>query len=208
MSRMSAKIAESSRHVQTKLLPVSRSSTASAPDHHDTAAATTVTGREQSSPSPPPSPSIHPSSFLPFASPIPRIFFSLSTRPVLPANSHWAYSPVAIALSLPSHFSLAFSLPARSLKPSPTGCISQPSRFPLSPRNLIYVVIHTKESFFPVPVNSLTRLFPHTRRDLDFLAFRVFFFFFALQVFFFLTAVASSHSRIDSSAIPTCLRRL
>lgn len=72
------------------------------------AAATGVTGREQSSPSPPPSPSIHPSSFLPFPSPIPRIFFfpSLSTRSVLPANSHWAYSPVAIALSLPSHFSL------------------------------------------------------------------------------------------------------
>jgi hypothetical protein len=42
---------------------------------------------------------------------------------------------------------------------------------------------------------------------LTFLPF-AFFFFFALQVFFFLTAVASSHSRIDSSAIPTCLRRL
>lgn len=114
------------------------------------AAATGVTGREQSSPSPPPSPSIHPSSSLPFPSPIPRIFFfSLSFHALcasgefplgLLPSRHRAFPPLSFLSPYP-----------RSLNPSPTGCISQPSRFPISPRNLIYVVIHTKKPLPPFP---------------------------------------------------------
>lgn len=148
---MSAKIAESLHHVRAKLLPVSRSSTASVPDHHDDTSSSNRSYRSRTVQSVPSSISIHPSivfSAISIPHP-PYIFFSLSFHALcasgefplgLLPSRHRAFPPLSFLSPYP-----------RSLNPSPTGCISQPSRFPISPRNLIYVVIHTKKPLPPFP---------------------------------------------------------
>lgn len=178
---MSAKIAESLHHVRAKLLPVSRSSTASVPDHHDDTSSSNRSYRSRTVQSVPSSISIHPSIvFSAISIPHPPYIFFF---PLFPRALCFRRIPTGLTPQSPSRFPsplISLSLPAVS-QPIPdrvhfaTITVSH-----IAKESDIRCYPH-KETSPPIPVISVTRLFPHTRRDVDFVAFRGLFFFFFLS---------------------------